>query len=577
MIFLGGFQMNADKTAALINDGEWEQAWAELKDTEVSDDTTAILKASLYEHFGIRDKLFDTICEGLGFNGKNYELYVMLGNFYENENIDKAYLCYENAYFYCDNDEDSSVISDMLKAASEQSSVQPCSIVIVSYNSKKIMQECIESIRENNPSSAYQLIVVDNASTDGVTDWLREQEDIVLVENKENKGFGYACNQGVNVSAPNNDIFFLNNDTIVFQNSIFWLRMGLYDNKKNGAVGAVTNYATNSQLAIAPGTPIDKCREFAFKRNVPNSHPYELRSWLAGFAVMCARHVLDKIGLFNLDFGMGSYADSDLGVRINLAGYRTVLCQNSFIYHNGNSSFSERTNLADLPDKNLEIFKRKYHFDPTYCRLRSELLQFITHDKNAPFRVLEVGCGTCETLAAIQRLYPNAVVKGIELNEMIVKMMSHSIDVIQGNIETMALPYEKKYFDYIIFADVLEHLHAPEKVLVHLRDYLADDGHIICSVPNILHASVMIGLLDGEFNYSDSGILDRTHLRLFTMKSAARMLIEAGYKIDSVSSTQSVEDFFDDYKETIDALAKLLGNNAPQLHAYQLIFNARKR
>jgi GT2 family glycosyltransferase/ubiquinone/menaquinone biosynthesis C-methylase UbiE len=568
--------MDTDKITVLINSGEWEQAWAEFKDAEISDDTTAILKASLYEHFGMRDRLFDCICDGLGFNSKNYELYVMLGNYFQQENINKAYLCYENALFFCDNDEDRGVISDMLKAASEQSTVQPCSVVIVSYNSKKIMQECIESIRENNPTSAYQLVVVDNASTDGVTDWLREQDDIVLIENKENKGFGYACNQGVKASAWDNDIFFLNNDTIVFQNSIFGLRMGLYDNEKNGAVGAVTNYATNSQLAIEPDTPVDKCREFAIRRNIPNSHPYELRSWLVGFAVMCARPVLDKVGLFDLDFGMGFYEDNDLSVRINLAGYRTVLCLNSFIYHYGSASFSKRADLAYLPDKNLEVFKEKYHFDPTYCRQRSELLQFITHGQNASFRVLEVGCGTCETLAAIQRLYPNAVVKGIELNEMIVRMMSHSIDVIQGNIETMTLPYEKKYFDYIIFADVLEHLHAPEKVLVHLRDYLADDGHIICSVPNILHASVMIGLVNGEFSYSDSGILDRTHLRLFTMKSAARMLIEAGYKIDSVSSTQSVEDFFDDYKETIDALTKLLGDNAQQLHAYQLIFNVRK-
>jgi GT2 family glycosyltransferase len=570
--------MDTEKTAALINSGEWEQAFAELENVEISDDTTAILKASLFEHFGMRNAFFDALCTGLTLNGRNYELYVLLGNYYAQENMHKAYLCYENALFYCDNDEDRGVISDMLKEASEKGKVEPCSIVIVSYNSKEIMQGCIESIRENNPASAYQLVVVDNASTDGVTDWLREQDDIVLVENKENKGFGYACNQGVKASAWDNDIFFLNNDTVVFQNSIFWLRMGLYDNEKNGAVGAVTNYATNYQLAVPQNASLDECRKAAAERNVPNSRPYELRSWLVGFAMLCRRTVLDKIGLFDLDFGMGFYEDNDLGIRINLAGYRTVLCLNSFIYHYGSKSFSKRTDLASLPERNHELFKKKYHYDPYYTRPRNELIPFFQKSEHDVFRVLEVGCGLGETLALLQRLFPNAIVKGIELDDVKVRIMSHCLDITQGNIETMELPYEKNYFDYIIFADVLEHLHDPDKTLAHIREYLTDGGHIICSVPNIMHASIFLDLLDGEFNYTDAGILDRTHLRLFTYKSAMRMILGAGYKVISASCTVSVDNdsLFADNKEITDALIKLLGKNADLLHAYQLVFDAVK-
>jgi GT2 family glycosyltransferase len=419
--------------------------------------------------------------------------------------------------------------------------------------------------------------VVDNASTDGVTDWLREQEDIVLVENKENKGFGYACNQGVNVSAPNNDIFFLNNDTIVFQNSIFWLRMGLYDNEKNGAAGSVTNYAVNGQLAVEPDTPIDECRKYAAVHNIPQTRPYELKAWLVGYALLCARHVLDKTGMFDTDFGMGSYEDVDIGIRINLAGYRTVLCHNSFIYHYGNLSFLKRPDLAGLLGRNAVKFTQKWHFDPTHSGKRSELISLITHKTDDTFRVLQVGCGTCETISGIKLLFPNAVVKGVELDELKVKIMSHSFDITQGNIENMPLPYDKKYFDYIIFADVLEHLHEPEETLVRLREYLSDDGHIICSIPNVMHGSVLAELMNGEFTYQDTGVLNREHLRFFTLKSAARMLIRAGYKIDSVTSTCGNETDFEKNKEIIDGLSKLLGDDAGLMYAYQLIFKAGKQ
>jgi 2-polyprenyl-3-methyl-5-hydroxy-6-metoxy-1,4-benzoquinol methylase len=79
-------------------------------------------------------------------------------------------------------------------------------------------------------------------------------------------------------------------------------------------------------------------------------------------------------------------------------------------------------------------------------------------------------------------------------------------------------------YDYIIFADVLEHLCNPEDVLLNISKKLNKKGKIIISIPNIAHLDVIIQLINGNFNYNDEGILDSTHLRFFTHESFIDMI-----------------------------------------------------
>ena len=104
----------------------------------------------------------------------------------------------------------------------------------------------------------------------------------------------------------------------------------------------------------------------------------------------------------------------------------------------------------------------------------------------------------------------------------------------QGNIETLENPFSVKY-DYIIMGDVLEHLIHPEDLLLKIKDWLSPNGMILTSIPNILHFSAILPILMGNFDYADSGILDRTHLRFFTKYNSINLLQNCGYKIlDSV-------------------------------------------
>ncbi len=95
-------------------------------------------------------------------------------------------------------------------------------------------------------------------------------------------------------------------------------------------------------------------------------------------------------------------------------------------------------------------------------------------------------------------------------------------------------PFEQRHFDVVLAADVLEHLVDPHSLLKRLPEVLAGSGRIIISLPNVAHLPVRLRLLAGHFDYTESGVLDRTHLHLYTFRTAQRLVEDAGLRVDSV-------------------------------------------
>lgn len=91
--------------------------------------------------------------------------------------------------------------------------------------------------------------------------------------------------------------------------------------------------------------------------------------------------------------------------------------------------------------------------------------------------------------------------------------------------------------DYIIFADVLEHLYNPWQVLQTSTALLKDGGSVLISIPNISHNSVIIDLINGKFDYRKTGLLDSTHIRFFTRKSLLYMVDYAGLRVEKEMNT----------------------------------------
>ena len=93
-------------------------------------------------------------------------------------------------------------------------------------------------------------------------------------------------------------------------------------------------------------------------------------------------------------------------------------------------------------------------------------------------------------------------------------------------------------FDYILYADVLEHLRDPQVVLAKMKRFLKPDGVVLLSVPNVANGDIIANLLCDQFTYTPLGLLDNTHIHLFARKSLHDMIRTAGYYLAQESCTR---------------------------------------
>jgi 2-polyprenyl-3-methyl-5-hydroxy-6-metoxy-1,4-benzoquinol methylase len=133
------------------------------------------------------------------------------------------------------------------------------------------------------------------------------------------------------------------------------------------------------------------------------------------------------------------------------------------------------------------------------------------------------------------------VVDGHELDpeaaERARKVCEH---VYVGDLSTFDPDQLEHDYQVLLFGDTLEHVSDPVAVLSRLRPHLLPDGALIVSVPNVANWAVRLGLLAGRFDYTDRGILDRTHLRFYTRRTLIQMLADAGFVATRVVATVPV-------------------------------------
>lgn len=538
------------------------------------DDTFAILDAAVGNHYGDRLRVWEAVKKGLMYNCRNYELYVILGDYYLQENPLQSCLCYENALFYCNDPDDQLIIKDLLTELQQNYGIVMSKTVIVIRPNTSLdhMKLCMESIRMTTPENVRKIVVAAEPGANKESlEWLRKQEDVCIVETGKS-----AFRKAGRDDIEKMDVFLLSGDAVLTENSLFWLRMGLYEKEEHGVTGCVLNVGENQQMANGVADAPDVF-VFGEKNNIPQDYPYEERLFFSGTALLIKRSVWDQ--LEPLDQSLGKYKYEDYGLRVLNAGYQNILCKNSFIMRLEKDPVLEQyLGYWQIPCAELDKLNEKWGFNAKYyLGIRQDLPNLIVEPKEKALHILEIGCGCGAMMGYIKGKFPNAQTYGVELIPEVARIAMHMGEVICGDVEKMQFPWEEEYFDYLLMGDVLEHLMNPEVVLRKLGKYLKTGGHVIISMPNVKHYSVLLPLLRWDiFPYSDSGILDRTHVKMYTGTEIQKLVLSSGYKIEklgyhSYGAPTEHEEHMLDILETF-----LEGPSKESFLAYQYVLKAVK-
>ncbi len=173
-----------------------------------------------------------------------------------------------------------------------------------------------------------------------------------------------------------------------------------------------------------------------------------------------------------------------------------------------------------------------------YDNERREMLKYVPQTAES---ILEVGCGTGK-FAALLKKRQTCKIWAIEQDATAARIAAKHVDKIVNVALEEAYPeFSGKKFDVILFLDVLEHLAYPEQALQKMKNFLSPTGVIVASIPNLRYFYVFRDLVwYGRFDYAESGILDRTHLRFFTHSSIHTLFNNSAYKIETLEGINPV-------------------------------------
>ena len=236
--------------------------------------------------------------------------------------------------------------------------VPDVSIVIPVYNNLNLTRTCWTSVRKNT-GRPHQVIIVDNASTENVA-FEADQNNLEVIRNETNRGFAYACNQGIMYS-HGDFVVILNNDTIVTPGWLERLIWHMEDDQDIGILGVTTNYAgSEQQIPVAYKT---EKQLYDFSEDIYRKHRHRRKETrkVVAVCVVLRRKMLRAAGLFDTRFGLGNFEDDDICLRARLAGYKVAFARDVFIHHAGSKTFQAlKVDYGRLMEENRKKYEAKW-------------------------------------------------------------------------------------------------------------------------------------------------------------------------------------------------------------------------
>ena len=320
---------------------------------------------SLSEIFRSMDTVLVDHCRGEKI-AKPYVSNEMLSG----EGFDQQYSGDRPAIITLDEETDDSLQSwlqsaDNAERWSEILALPSVSVIVLTYNNLELTKVCLQSVIERSQYANLEIIVVDNASTDGTIDYLREfqrhHSSVKIIANRYNMGFAAGNNLGL-AAATGEYLVLLNNDTVVTEGWVLTLLHHLMDHSDIGLLGAVTNHIGNEAQVKVDYDSLDQMPERSRAYTLTHMGELLFLRTVAFFCVIMPRSTYARCGPISEEYGLGFFEDDDYCRKVEKLGLKIACAEDVFIHHHLSASFNKlrEKDRRALFDRNRAIYEKKW-------------------------------------------------------------------------------------------------------------------------------------------------------------------------------------------------------------------------
>ncbi len=439
------------------------------------------------------------------------------------------------------------------------------SIVVLFYNNMEMTKQCIESILKHSKGYNCEIIMINNGSDEETTWWSESLPGIKKIYYKENMGptlAGFSILDTAVLTTQGRYVAYVSNDVIVTKNWLENLIACLDSDPSIGMAVPLCNSLSNRQAMEVNYTTMDEMQQFAEEFNVSDKTKWQERARLLSFLVVVRPWMFGEVGAYTPYFCYDMFADDDMSVKIRRAGYKQVLCNDTFVHHYGSATIKEAQ--FDVMDKGKKQFFAKYGVHP-WKELTFEYCINILNIKGEPkkgVKVLSINPGFGDStmefrwklqLSGFKDIHIDGITENARLLEDLASFCNDS-----ETFENMDAFLKGKSYDYIIFGGKIEDYEIPlTKLLFALKPFLSKDGYMYLSIKNPYYYNTVLSLISIKNindEMADNQLVSGFVSGSITYEAMSKTLVKSGYTLEEAMNIKNNSPLVESYIPVIEPL-----------------------
>ncbi len=372
----------------------------------------------------------------------------------------------------------------------EENHVPVVSIIVLAYNHLDMTKLCIQSLYQYTSHIDFELILINNGSSDGTEEYFCTLKDAVKINFPKNIGVDKAINYGFRM-AQGKYTLNLSNDIVVTYHWLDNLIACMESSDKIGMAVPVCGVSSNNQQVKLNFQSLDEMQMLAKEYNVSNPNLWEERLKLVTYTCLFRTDVQKAMGGFDEEFNPGAYDDDAISFSIRRAGYKLILAKDTYVHHFGSVTFNAEYTKNNLAQRNLSLFYSKFGVHPWQASyIDFNVLDLLDISDRNDVNILGVGMSYGSTLLQLKNMCRSKGGKNIKLYYLseqgrnMAELRTVCEYCVCTNHGELLHYFGDKLYDYIIVESESDQLENLPALFQNLGGLLKQGGQLVCTAAN---------------------------------------------------------------------------------------------